>query len=611
MRLFSNNCIRPAFLCLLFSLVATSFAAGPVFELNKMNPPRLAASFRSEPVQTGSELLVQVTVDSGWHINADTTPDEFLVASRVEAIHPDIHFGKAHWPQPQKIYSEALDLETWVLGGSFTITIPVTQIKTGADPSLTKITLHYQACSNSICLAPAQVSVDLKKKSGETLSVKKADSIPPLNPSRDRPRDLSNNLLLLLFFAFLGGLTLNLMPCVLPVLSIKALSLAKHANESHQKLMVMGLTMSLGILASFWSLAAIIIAIQQAGGSAGWGFQFQNPGFLVAMILLITLLALNMFGVFEIWLPSSTQGTLSHTASRKGVTGAFMSGVLMTLLSTPCSAPFLGSAMGFAFTQPPAILILFFTACGIGLAFPYLMLSLFPQTLRWIPRPGNWMVRFKQFLGFLMLVTAVWLLWVLGRSAGTETMGIVLLLMITIGFGAWVLGLLATPGNAFWKVVLGWILIAAIGFAGWVWYVSPQLDLPQTKKPEACNDNILQKDAQGWMAWSPQVIAELQRQGRTIFVDFTADWCITCKANETAVLASQEVEARFVQMNVARVKADFTRPNAAISEALQLFGRTGVPLYVIYPSRDPQHPIALSELLTTDQVLEALERAGM
>jgi len=615
---FSNNRLRTTVLCFLVVLSGLAFSASPSFNLNSMSPPRLSASFPPGDLAPGSVLSVQVTLDSGWHINADTTPDEFLLPSKIEATNEGLTFGKAQWPKPLKIYSKALELETWVFGGTFSILLPVTKVQASTDPQATTVTLHYQACSGSICLAPAQVSLDLKKNSGDlSQSIGNSNEDPKsqiaATPTASLPTPsapvATHTLPVLLFFAFVGGLILNLMPCVLPVLSIKALSLAKHARESRRKLLTMGLSMAFGIFVSFWSLAAIVITVQKAGGSAGWGFQFQNPGFLVAMIILITLFALNLFGVFEIWLPSVAQTGLTQKASRKGFLGAFMNGVLMTLLSTPCSAPFLGSAMGYAFTQPPLVLVLFFTACGLGLAFPYLMLSLFPQTLKWIPKPGNWMIHFKQFLGFLMLVTSSWLLWVLGRSAGIETMGIVLVLMIALGFGAWVLGLLAAPGNPFWKVVLGWMLIAAIGFAGWAWYVSPQLE--QAAKPtETCGDSVLQKNAEGWYRWSPEAVTELQHQGKTIFVDFTADWCLTCKTNETAVLTTEGIKAAFAMNNVALMKADFTRPNAAISQALHSFGRSGVPLYVIYPGNAPSQPIALSEILTPDQVQEALKKAG-
>jgi thiol:disulfide interchange protein DsbD len=501
--------------------------------------------------------------------------------------------------------------------GTFIISVPIKSVATNYDSTGTQATLNYQACSGAICIAPAKVktglnatanTLDLKKNSGKLGATTPTLSQATAQPSA-APSTTQNSLPLLFLLAFIGGLILNLMPCVLPVLSIKALSLAKHARESRRKLLYYGFSMSLGILVSFWTLAGVVIAVQKAGGSAGWGFQFQNPTFLVVMTILITLFALNLFGVFEIWLPSSAQTGISQHASRKGLLGAFLNGVLMTLLSTPCSAPFLGTAMGFAFTQPPYLLVLFFTTVGLGLAFPYLMLSLFPATLKWIPKPGNWMQHFKQFLGFLMLVTAAWLLWVIGRQVGLPAMGALLLLLIALGFGAWILGIIAAPGNPFWKVGLGWMIVAFLGFGGWIRVVRPLLAAP-LEKTNCAETGALQKDSDGWSPWSPSTAQALQAQGKTIFVDFTADWCLTCKTNEKAVLSQDTIRHTMSQMGVALLRGDFTRADPNISAILKSFGRSGVPLYVIYPAGQPSQPIVLSELLTVDQVLDALLKAG-
>ncbi|HSQ40901.1 MAG TPA: thioredoxin family protein [Fibrobacteraceae bacterium] len=594
---FSNIC----FLFFLNVLASAIGASGQTFDLgNKMRPPQMQLQFEEGPLAVGSSLQVQVHIDSGWHINSDKPLDDFLMPSHLDVEAEGIEFDSPLWPEADTLRDTVLQSLTLVFAGDFTIAVPVHALGQDYDSTTVQATLHYQACSGSICMAPGKVTAQIGQM--PLLDLKKNDPGPDPVPEASS----SSSLFLLLLFAFLGGLILNLMPCVLPVLSIKALSLAKHARESRARLLAMGCTMTAGILVSFWTLAILVVILQKTGTSVGWGFQFQNPTFLAAMIVLVTLFALNLFGVFEVWLPSSAQTGMSRQASRSGFAGSFWNGVLMTLLSTPCSAPFLGTAMGFAFSQPPLWLFLFFTVAGFGLAFPYLMLSLLPATLRWIPHPGPWMERFRQFLGFLLMATAVWLLWVLGRMGGAEVMGAMLLLLLLIGIVAWLLGCLAPPGSAFWKVIFLWALLLGTGVVVWRTLVAPSLLASQAEGPSSG----MELDALGWIPWSPSTIAELQAKGKTIFVDFTADWCLTCKANEKAVLAQDTIRVSMEQFGVARVKADFTRTDPAIAAALQSFGRSGVPLYVIYPSMDPKHPIVLNEILSTDGLLDALMRAG-
>jgi len=599
-----------------------------------MKAPRLGIHYPEGSLKAQQELRISVRLDSGWHINSDNPGDEFLVPTTLVVTAPGIEFGKARWPKPIKEYSQALKMELLSFADTFSIFVPLLKVHPQYDTLETQATLKFQACSNTICLAPAAATVNLTQEShnqtatsnnqastsnnqaSPSLDLKKNDSLEAdwakarqSAPSESNTQ-ASSSLAWMLLFAFIGGLILNLMPCVLPVLSIKALSLAKQAKESRKTLTALSLSMTLGILVSFWILAGLVVIIQQAGGFAGWGFQFQNPPFLVFMAALMTLFALNLFGVFEIWLPSKAATGLSQASSRSGLAGAFFNGVLMTLLSTPCSAPFLGSAMGYAFSQPAPILFVFFTATGLGLAFPFVLLSLFPRALRWIPKPGMWMVRFKQFLGFLLLATATWLVWVLGKAVGIDAMGGVLNLLILLSLGAWLLGVVGSPGNPFWKVLLGWMLVAILGFGTWIAWVSPILEKPAPATPTCTTDGLPAKDAQGWYPWSPDIVQTLTAQGKTVFVDFTADWCLTCKTNEAAVLSQDTIQNTFKALDVALVKADWTRENADIGRALQSFGRSGVPLYVVYSHLEPANPIVLPEILTADLVLDALLQAG-
>lgn len=574
-----------AILRLLFSLLFLStfvVANGPTFDLSAMKPPRTSLQMQGDTL-----LILHVEIDAGWHINADTTADEFLLPSRVELQPVEIRHGKDQWPKPERVYSEALGMENLVLGGKFQIQIPIDLSKWNPSQAI-QATLHYQACSHTICLAPSKVTATLEQGSKKKVADESSHSIP-----------------LLIFFAFLGGLILNLMPCVLPVLSIKALTLAKHAHEGRGRLLALGGSMTAGILTSFWILALTVIVAKQAGMNAGWGFQFQNPYFVVGMIILMALFALNLFGVFEIWLPSSAQTGISKKASGKGYGGAFFNGALMTLLSTPCSAPFLGAAMGFAFTQDSSTLLLFFTASALGLAFPYLLLSFFPIALRWIPKPGDWMIRFKQFLGFLLLATMVWLLSVLNTSMGSQALDAMFLILLLLGVGAWAIGHFAPPGVNFSRVIVSWIVLALLAMGLGAWQLLPAL-LVQNQPTASCGDELT-KDANGQYRWSPKVVETLRKQGYTVFVDYTADWCLTCKVNEKTILSQSRVQEQLNAKNVAFVVADFTRPNAEISKSLQSFGKSGVPLYVVYPANLSEDPIVLPEIITPDMVIQALK----
>lgn len=569
-------------LFVLFLFASFAAATSPSFDLSGMKPPRTSLT------QLGDTMLVlEVEVDAGWHINADTTADEFLLPSRVEVQPAEIQHGKIKWPMPERIYSEALGMENLVLSGKFQVQIPIDLAKWNPNQTI-QATLHYQACSHTICLAPSKVTASLAQGSKKKVT-----------------ENSNRSFALLIFFAFLGGLILNLMPCVLPVLSIKALTLAKHAHEGRSRLLALGGSMTAGILTSFWILATAVILTKHAGMSAGWGFQFQNPYFVVGMIVLMVLFALNMFGVFEIWLPSSAQTGISRKASGKGYAGAFFNGVLMTLLSTPCSAPFLGAAMGFAFTQDSATLFFFFTASALGLAFPYMLLSLFPVTLKWIPKPGDWMIRFKQFLGFLLLATMVWLLSVLNTSIGSQALDAMFMILLLLGVGAWAIGHFAPPGVPFSRVIISWGALALLSVGLGAWQLIPALK-DQHQGVVDCGDGSA-KDAEGHYRWSPTLVENLRKQGFTVFVDYTADWCLTCKANEKTILSQSRVQERLNAKNVAFVVADFTRPNADISKSLQSFGRSGVPLYVVYPANLSKDPIVLPEIITPEMVIQALD----
>lgn len=400
-------------------------------------------------------------------------------------------------------------------------------------------------------------------------------------------------LLLALVFAFIGGLILNLMPCVFPVLGIKVMSFVQHAHEDRRILRNQGLVFLVGVVVSFWVLAGILLALKAGGQSLGWGFQLQSPGFVTALAVLFTLMALNLFGVFEIGLGlQSAAGSVSS----KGVYGeAFLSGVLATVVATPCTAPFMGAALGFTLSQPAAIALLVFTALALGMAAPVTLLALFPAGLKWLPRPGAWMATFKQFMAFPLLATVVWLTWVLGTQQGNDGVLKLLAGLVLIGMAAWAYGRWGMQGSKLGVAAAAVLLAGGIVFA-WPGEAAAPAGIAQAKAGE------LQ-----WEPWSKSKLEQLRGDGKAVFVDFTASWCITCQVNKRVALHNDEVVKRFAEKGVIALKADWTRQDPAITAALAEFGRNAVPLYVMYAGNGAV-PVVLPEVLTPAGVLAELDK---
>ena len=617
---FANNRLQKASFCIL--LFAASVLAQE-FNMNNMPPPEASMHYSIGALTKGSSVTVDITIPDNWHVNANVAADEFLKPSSIEIAAQGIHFGEPKWPEPIKEYSEALDLENLVFKGHFQITLPIENVDADYDSLTTQATFHYQACDNSICLAPSQVTFGVgpagfnKKRASRD----DAGNMHGSATSTDANGNATGNVInapsaagnategaagtfILLLSALFGGLILNLMPCVLPVLSLKLFSLIKQAGESRKRLLVLGTSTTLGILASFWALAGIVAAVKAGGGNAGWGMQFQSAGFIAFMVVILSAFAMSFFGVFEIWLPGSATTKMDKAGRKQGFWGAFFTGALLVLLSTPCSAPFLGTAMGFAFTASTPVLFLFFTAAGVGLALPYMLVSTFPKILKVFPKPGAWMVTLQKIMGVLLLGTVVWLLWVVHEQAGNVGVGIfaaISLLSIAMSFA---IGNIAPPGVAFFREVLsvgGAVVILAII---WFAFASPKFEAEVDAIFKARSVQLVTED--GWYRYTPELIEELAKSGRTVFIDATADWCLTCKANEAAVLNREDFKRAMDSLNVARVKADWTRETPEVTALLRSMGKSGVPAYAIYPAGDASKQIVLPELLTTSAIVEKI-----
>ncbi len=395
-------------------------------------------------------------------------------------------------------------------------------------------------------------------------------------------------------FAFIGGILLNLMPCVLPVLSFKVLSFVKLAKEDRSVTFKHGLAFAAGVIASFWALAAALLILKASGQAVGWGFQLQNPLFVAALTAIIFIFSLSLFGLFEIGTSlTSLAGKAQNQPSEK-LSSSFCSGILATALATPCTGPFLGTAVGLAATMPAILSLMIFTSLGLGMALPYLLLGAFPSCLRFIPKPGNWMVTFKECTGFFMMGTVLWLLWVFSAQTGSLATIMLIAGLFFIAVATWIFGKWATPVS---KKAVRWTsyaftaLFALVGTATMITASSIESHQSAT--------------AEGWEPFSVERIEELRKEGTPVFVDFTAKWCLTCQANHL-VLSTSQVDASFVKEGVVKMKADWTTRDAAITEALTKFGRNSVPLYVYYPADLSEEPIILPQLLTPETVIDTI-----
>ncbi len=410
----------------------------------------------------------------------------------------------------------------------------------------------------------------------------------------------SRGILTFLFFGFLGGIILNLMPCVLPVISLKIFGFIQQAGQSRQKILRSGIAFAGGIFAWFIGLALLLIALKAAGREITWGgFQFTNPYFVLALSVIVLVFALNLFGVFEISLPQGvTRGLLSSTSGQHEA-GSFFQGLFATVLATPCTAPFLGTALGFAFAQSPAIILLMFVAIAAGMSAPYLLLCAHPAWLRFLPKPGPWMLHVKQFMGFLLLATLLFLLYVVGAQRGLEGAIWASCFLLAISIACWMKGAFVLPTASVAKRTVVLVLMLVLVLASGVYFIGGKF---RSANIASANSRL----PGDWQAFTPERLQAELEQGHSVFVDFTAAWCLTCKFNEANVLESSAVREAFQRHAIVKLKADWTNGDPVITKLLQQFGRPGVPLYVLYPGKS-EEPIVFPELLTKSMLLEKLE----
>ncbi|MGI4852626.1 MAG: protein-disulfide reductase DsbD family protein [Janthinobacterium lividum] len=393
-------------------------------------------------------------------------------------------------------------------------------------------------------------------------------------------------------FAFVGGMLLNLMPCVFPVLFLKALSLLQTSTEERSRVRTHGLAYTAGIIASFWLVVAVLLVLRAGGKQFGWGFQLQSPGFVAVLAAFLFFFALSLAGMFDFGLSLTSAG--GSLAQKGGYSGSFFTGVLATVVATPCVGPFMGAAIGFALAQPAIVTFMVFTSLALGLAAPYMLLSLQPSWVKLLPRPGAWMQVLKQVTALPLFATVIWLVYVYGAlfqgggdpAEGITRMAWLLAGLMLIAIAAWTLGRWpARRGSTLAAVILAVCAIA----------------LPLSAARKSVSATV-------WQPFSAEAVKQARASGKAVFVDFTAAWCLSCQVNERVVLKSSDVQREFATGNVVPMRADWTQYDEKITAALQAVGRSGVPTYIIYPANPTAAPDVLPELLSKPVVLDAMKK---
>ncbi len=560
--------------------------------------------------EPGSEarLAAALDIEAGWHVNSNPASFDYLIPTALEAEVP------AGWPPAAVAYPPGKKLkfafadEPLSVYDGRVVLIAKLAVPAGAAAGTTNVlaSVTYQACDDSSCLPPVtkEQEVELVVGAGgqpasQELFAAAGAAPPAASPSHGAGGAPRRGLVGVLLLALLGGLILNAMPCVLPVLSLKVFGLVKSAGEGRSAVASGALATAAGILISFWALAGAAIAARSAGSAVGWGIQFQNPVFVTFLTVVVLLFCLNLWGLFEILLPARLARLGGHGA-RQGAAGHFASGLFATLMATPCSAPFLGTALGFALGQTAPVILAVFSAVGVGMALPYLTLAVAPGAAKVLPRPGAWMDTVRGVMGFLLAGAAVWLLYVLSAQISPVRLAVIEVCLVVIALFVWLRHRRAAGGGrpaARLLTTAGLVAALAATFV-LAWNAGPATD-----RPTAGGTRFI-----AWASFDRGQAEALAAEGRLVFVDVTADWCFTCKFNEKLVLETPEVAAAFAEQKVLAMKADWTNRDDEIGDYLASFGRYGIPFYVLYRPGAP--PRVFSELLSKDAVLAAVEEAG-
>lgn len=556
------------------------------------------AYLAGEPAQ----LAVRLTIEDGWHTNSFEPTYDYLIATEIEVeVPPD-------WPTPEtpryppgemKRFEFAPTAISVYEGEIFIRTALPTPAGAAAGTYPLRTNVTYQACDDKMCLAPVTTPTTV----GLTVAAGGEAANPEFFASAGtatgsggvQAGGAGRGFLWFVLLGFLGGLILNAMPCVLPVLSLKVFGLMKSAEGGRRALTTGSLATAAGIILSFLLLAGAAIGARAAGVAVGWGIQFQEPLFVGALAVVILLFTLNMWGLFEIHLP----GTLAKVGSAgpsEGLAGHMVTGFFATLMATPCSAPFLGTALGFALTQDSGTTAAMFGAIGTGMASPYLLLAAFPAAGRVLPKPGAWMATFRVVMGFLLAATLVWLLFVMSGLVSAPRVAFFEIGLLAVALAIWLASRSqrGRPGRR-----IAGVAAAALTFLAVSTVAGGRSEAGPSTIGVAPEDRLI-----AWQPFDRDRAEELAAAGTYVFVDVTADWCFTCKVNETLFLETEEVAGAFEQHGVIAMRADWTRRDDSIGRYLADFGRYGIPFYVLY--RPGGEPHVFSELISKSAILDLL-----
>ncbi|WP_289083582.1 protein-disulfide reductase DsbD [uncultured Spongiibacter sp.] len=582
---------------LMSSLLSASVASAldPAVESNDGQFLSVETAYRMTPRIDGDELVMQWDIADGYYLYGHRFEASVVAGGQPNKLALKLPQGK----HKQDEYFG--DVEVYYHQAIAHLPLP-------SDGPIT-LKLSTQGCADAgLCYPPNHRLYRIDPGSGSVTRIDVpaqpdaviAESVSAASERASAPVEVFSlqQLLAMAALAFAGGLILNLMPCVFPVLALKAISLLESSDSTAGERRMHGLVYTAGVVCSFMLVAGVLVALRASGQELGWGYQLQSPWFVAALVYLFFLMGLSFSGVIE--LGAGLAGVGQGLVEKGGLKGSFFTGVLAVVVASPCTAPFMGASLGFALTQPMAIALTVFLALALGMATPFLLLSIVPGLGRLLPRPGNWMVTLKEVMAFPMYLTGIWLLWVLGRQAGINAAMLVLIGCLLIAVAVY-----------FWKRPVRWqrglALVASLG-AVFVLTTTSPLSEPVPVFSAARDDGSafpLTADGDA-LRYSPDRLASLRSDGGPVFLNVTADWCITCKANEKVALGTDTIKNAMTAQHIRYMKADWTNRDAEVSRLLARYRRSGVPLYVFFPG-DGKAEVVLPQLLSKEKVLTAFK----
>lgn len=535
--------------------------------------------------QVGESGLIKATFDMPEGLHQSYEIDDEYAQFYLYSETPGVTFEEIIYPETEgKSAGEFVEYHDAVtLAMPFTIT----------DPAVTEITVEYsyQLCLDSgACLRPMSGS--------ETVTVDPLNKLAATEAETESSSASGTKVLYFILLAFLGGILLNVMPCVLPVLSIRAMSLVRQSQDNKSNILKGSLAYTFGILVSFIILAALVVIIKSTGESLSWGFQFQNPWFVFGLIIAIWVFTLSLYDVFQLRVPGMNIAT--QASNKGGITGSFFSGIFAVLLATPCTAPLLAPAIGFAFQQPPTIIFISFIMIGLGLAFPFILLGFVPSAIKLIPKPGDWMTTFKEIMGFLLFGTALYLLYTLHYLVSGMAFLNTLTFLLVLSFASWIYGKFAGPMSSLLKQWI-WTIVAIALIFGSAHYL-----LDYSSDTSIVSEENHNPPTAEWQKFTEANLQNYRDQGKAVFVAFGAKWCTSCKVNEANVFKNDAIREFFKEKNVELLYGDNTRKNELVEKWLAKYQRAGVPFY-IYFAPGAKEGVVLPELISPGTITNLIK----